>query len=94
MTSKTPACLHLAALRLLLHALLFSFNSECMHNHGAQNYPLVWAADAADPSTAPGGDGESVVAVCGRLLELMQVMRSNPEGCKAAGYLLEAELQQ
>ena len=37
------------------------------------NYHVVWAADVADTSSTPGGDGESVEDVATRLKKLMKV---------------------
>jgi hypothetical protein len=48
----------------------FGRNLE-LHSH--DNYCPAWDNDLLDPSSVPGGDGESVAAVAARLQELLQV---------------------
>ncbi|KAI8475590.1 MAG: phosphoglycerate mutase [Monoraphidium minutum] len=45
------------------------------------NYCPAWAADEKDPSSRPGGDGESVAGVAARILGLLQELEARHEGC-------------
>jgi broad specificity phosphatase PhoE len=42
-------------------------------------YERVWAADAADPTSRPGGDGESVVQVAARLRAALERLAGGAE---------------
>mmetsp|Transcript_8479 Transcript_8479/g.18141 ORF Transcript_8479/g.18141 Transcript_8479/m.18141 type:complete len:215 (+) Transcript_8479:126-770(+) len=56
------------------------FGSELEEKPYGGAYEAIWSADAADPDSRPGGDGESVNQVAARVRGLFQVLEGRHHG--------------